>query len=1164
MNNHQTKVTLDDKYELESGQVFLTGTQALVRLPIMQRQRDAAKGLKTGAFISGYRGSPLGLYDQSLWKAKPFLKNNDIHFQPGVNEDLAATSIWGTQQIHLSGQSDYDGVFGIWYGKGPGVDRSGDVFKHGNMAGTTEHGGVVVLMGDDHTAKSSTVAHQSEQALAAAMIPVLNPATVQEYLDYGLHAIALSRFSGCWVGMKCLTDTVESSATVDVGPDRVKVQIPEDVEPPADGVYLRWPDNANAQETRLVRHKIPMVKAYVRANKLDRITQDSQKRRFGIVTTGKSWLDTVQALADLGITEDLAEQIGLSVYKVACTWPLEPEGLKQFAEGLDEILVIEEKRSLIEEQAARILYDLPSRPLIVGKENEKGEFLLPSDGELTPRLVAQAISARLGIRELPKEVLDGFALAEANESGNTMPPASITRSPWFCSGCPHNTSTNVPEGSRAMAGIGCHTMAVYMPNRRTQTYTHMGAEGTNWIGQAPFTNEKHIFQNLGDGTYFHSGLMAIRAAAAADVNITYKILFNDAVAMTGGQPFDGPLSPWQISQQIHAEGVKKICVVTDEPEKYTSDIVWAPGVTIHHRDELDHVQRELREVQGVTAIIYDQTCAAEKRRRRKRGTFPDPEKRVFINSDVCEGCGDCGVVSNCVSVKPLETEFGRKREIDQSSCNKDFSCVKGFCPSFVTVHGGQLKKSKATEVTSDAIDVTDPAGTLSDPQLPKLAGSYNILVTGIGGTGVVTIGALLGMAAHLEGKGATILDQTGLAQKNGAVMSHVRITPSSAELGGTRIPNRQTDLVLGCDLVVAAGGEALKSYGLGRTKAIVNDYLAPVAAFTLAPDLQMDREKLTALVADSIGREAAEFVDSTKIATALMGDSIASNLFLLGYAYQKGTIPVSRGSIEQAIELNGVAIEANKKAFAWGRRAAADLQQVLTVAEPASVEPELPAEVSLEDMISRRFDALRAYQNKRYARRYEALVRRVHEAENSITGSDGKLTKAVAKYLYKLMAYKDEYEVARLYSNGDFLKRLGNQFEGEYKLHFHLAPPIFAKRNPDNGQLIKKEFGPWMMKAFAVLSRFRFLRGSKLDPFGKTEERQKEVALIKRYENTVEEILKSLSAENIGLAIELAEIPEHIRGFGHVKERHLQSAEAEWDHLLNRFRNGDEETLAAQ
>ncbi len=1164
MSDIQTNVTLDDKYDLEAGQVFITGTQALVRLPIMQRQRDAAAGLKTGAFISGYRGSPLGLYDQSLWKAKPFLRNNDIYFQPGVNEDLAATSIWGTQQLHLSGQSDYDGVFGIWYGKGPGVDRSGDVFKHANMAGTSEHGGVVVLMGDDHTAKSSTVAHQSEQALVAAMIPVLNPATVQEYLDYGLHAIALSRYSGCWIGMKCLTDTVESSATVDVGPERVQVVRPEIQEQPQGGIYLRWPDNAVVQEERLLRYKLPLVEAYVKANKLDRVTLDSSKRKFGIVTTGKSWLDTVQALADLGISETLADEIGLSVYKVACTWPLEPDGLREFASGLDEILVVEEKRSLIEDQAARILYGLDTRPRLVGKKDDQGNTLLSSDGELTPRQVAAAIAARLRLRDLPQEVKDGLSIAEANESGNVMPGSPIARSPWFCSGCPHNSSTNVPEGSRAMAGIGCHTMAVYMPNRRTETYTHMGAEGANWIGQSPFTNEKHIFQNLGDGTYFHSGLMAIRAAASADVNITYKILFNDAVAMTGGQPFDGPLSPWQISAQIHAEGVKKICVVTDEPDKYDNDTLWAPGVTIHHRDDLDKVQRELREVKGVTALIYDQTCAAEKRRRRKRGTFPDPAKRAFINDAVCEGCGDCGIVSNCVSVKPLETEFGRKREIDQSSCNKDFSCVKGFCPSFVTVEGGSLKKPEKIKVTSETLDIENPAAGLPEPELPKINGSYNILVTGIGGTGVVTIGALLGMAAHLEGKGASILDQTGLAQKNGAVMSHVRVTVSASKLGGTRIPNRQTDLVLGCDLVVAAGKDALMSYGMGRTRAIVNDYLAPVAAFTLAPDLAMDRESLTELVADSMGREQADFINSTDLATAIMGDSIAANLFLLGYAFQKGTIPLSLAAIEQAIDLNGVAIQANKRSFAWGRKAAVEPELVASIAHPGLQKEDEVKELSLDEMIALRKRNLTDYQSSRYARRYTKLVDQVREAEMSLGAESMKFTQAVARYFYKLMAYKDEYEVARLYTNGDFKKKLASQFEGDFELKFHLAPPIFAKRDDETGHLVKKQFGPWMMKAFSVLAKFKFLRATALDPFARTEERKKEVALISEYEATVEELLKSLSLKNIDLAVEIAEVPEHIRGFGHVKERHLQSAEAERASLLQRYRSGDTEVLAAQ
>lgn len=1162
--NEAAKISLDDKYELQEGQVFITGTQALVRIPIMQRQRDAAAGLKTGGFISGYRGSPLGLYDQSLWKAKPFLKNNDIHFQPGVNEDLAATSIWGTQQLPMFGKTDFDGVFGIWYGKGPGVDRSGDVFKHGNMAGTSEHGGVLVLMGDDHMAKSSTVAHQSEQALVAAMMPILNPATVQEYLDYGLYAIALSRYSGAWVGMKCLTDTVESSATAYVGPDRVKIEIPEDIEPPADGVHIRWPDNSLAQETRLMRHKLPMIRAFIRANRLDRITHDSTHRRFGIVTTGKSWLDVEQALGDLGIHEKEIEEIGLSVYKVACPWPLEPEGLVEFAVGLDEILVIEEKRSLIEDQVAKILYGMEAHPMLVGKEDEEGEMLLPSDGELTPALVARAIASRLKLRDLSDKVMEGISVAEAREDGNAMPAAPVTRSPWFCSGCPHNSSTNVPEGSRAMAGIGCHTMAVYMPNRRTETYTHMGAEGTNWIGQAPFTNEKHIFQNLGDGTYYHSGLLAIRAACAANVNITYKILFNDAVAMTGGQPFDGPLSPWLISQQVHAEGAKKVVVVTDEPDKYPSNTAWAPGVKIYHRDDLDKVQRELREIEGVTALIYDQTCAAEKRRRRKRGTFPDPAKRAFINELVCEGCGDCGVASNCVSVKPLETEFGRKRVIDQSSCNKDFSCVKGFCPSFVTVEGGGLKKPEKREVTSSDIDIMNPAAGLPEPTAPLINGTYNILVTGIGGTGVITVGALLGMAAHVEGKGASILDQTGLAQKNGAVMSHVRIANSASELAGTRIPNRQTDVVVGCDLVVAASKDALQTYDLGRTKAFINDYVVPVAAFTLTPDLAMDRDTLTDLLSQSLGREQAEFIDSTTLATALMGDSIAANLFLLGFAFQRGAIPLSLKSIETAIELNGVAVDANKRSFAWGRKTAADQAAVEKIARPPEATADVTRLETLESRIATRADFLKAYQNGRYAKRYLKLIETVGKAESAAVPGSTRLTEAVMRYFFKLMAYKDEYEVARLYTDGSFAKKLNDQFEGDFKLKFHLAPPIFAKRNPENGHLIKQEFGPWMMKAFGLLAKFKFLRGSALDPFGKTEERKAERALISEYEATMTELCGSLTKDNLSLAVEIASVPEHIRGFGHVKEQHLTAARAERQSLLERFKNGDVEPLAAE
>src|SRR5688572_2543279 len=814
------KASLEDKYTLESGRVFLTGTQALIRLMMLQRARDQRAGLNTAGFISGYRGSPLGGLDQSLWRAQKHLERSHIRFQPGVNEDLAATSIWGTQQVGMYPGANYDGVYSMWYGKGPGVDRCGDVFKHANAAGTSKHGGVLVLAGDDHGAKSSTLPHQSEHIFKACLIPVLNPSSVQDYLDLGLHGLAMSRYSGCWIAFKCVTDVVESGASVVIDPSRIEVKTPQDFVLPPDGLNIRWPDGILEQEARILDWKVYAALAYARANGLDKIVFDSPKARLGIVTTGKSFGDVMQALADLGIDKETAKAIGLRVYKVAMSWPLEPQGARRFAEGLEEILVVEEKRQLIEYQIKEELYNWKEgvrAPRVVGKFDDSGEWsrsggqpagswLLPAHYEHSPAMVARAIAQRLSklgmAEQLGSQFRERLAFLDFKEKVLARPRVTAIRQPYFCSGCPHNTSTHVPEGSRATAGIGCHFMAVWM-NRSTATFTHMGGEGAPWIGQAPFTNEKHIFANLGDGTYFHSGILAIRAAVAAKVNMTYKILYNDAVAMTGGQRHDGPLDPAMISRQIAAEGVAPIVVVTDEPEKYPAGVAWAPGVTVRHRDQLDAVQRELRETPGVSALIYDQTCASEKRRRRKRNEYPDPALRAVINEMVCEGCGDCSVKSNCLSVEPLETELGRKRVINQSSCNKDYSCVKGFCPSFVTVEGGRLRKGKSAAVA------TEESFSLSEPEMASLAGPYGVLVTGIGGTGVITIGQILGMAAHLEGKGVSVLDMSGLAQKYGAVMSHVQVASGPEQTYATRLDTGGANLVLGCDLVVTASTEAL-------------------------------------------------------------------------------------------------------------------------------------------------------------------------------------------------------------------------------------------------------------------------------------------------------------------------------------------------------------------
>ncbi len=1149
-------VTLDDKYSLERGRVFLTGIQALVRLPMLQRQRDAAAGLNTAGFVSGYRGSPLGGLDQALFRAKKFLERHHVVFQPGVNEDLAATALWGTQQVNLFRGAKYDGVFGLWYGKGPGVDRCGDVFRHANACGTSQHGGVIACAGDDHAAKSSTLPHQTDHLFKAVMMPVLYPASVQEYLDLGVHGYAMSRYSGCWVAFKCVTDVVESSASVYVDPDRVEVRLPTDFVMPPEGLNIRWPDPFLVQEERLLHHKLYAALAYARANALNRVVIDSPRARLGIITSGKAYMDVRQALEDLGIDERLAAEIGLRVYKCGMIWPLESEGVRRFAQGLEEILVVEEKRQFLEYQLKEELYNWREdvRPRVIGKFDEKGEWslphgkwLLPAANELSPGIIAKAIAARIARFYTSDRIKARLAFLDAKEKALAQPRVTVQRVPYFCSGCPHNTSTRVPEGSRATAGIGCHFMAVWM-DRATATFSHMGGEGVAWIGQAPFTEERHIFANLGDGTHYHSGLLAIRAAVAAKAPITYKILYNDAVAMTGGQRVDGPLNVPMIVAQCAAEGVEKIAIVTDEPEKYRA-VALKPAVPVRHRDDLDQVQRELREYPGPSILVYDQTCAAEKRRRRKRGTFPDPQKRVLINELVCEGCGDCSVQSNCVSVEPLETEFGRKRTINQSSCNKDYSCVKGFCPSFVTVEGGRVRRGQALAEGGDAW----PA--LPDPVPAPTDRPYNILITGIGGTGVITVGALLGMAAHIEDRGVSVLDMTGLAQKNGAVMSHVRIGRSPEEIHAVRIASGEADCVIGCDMVVAAGAEAQSKMQAGRTRLVINSAEVPTAEFARNPNWLFPGSDMQSELKAAVGAASAEFIDATRLATALMGDAIATNPFMLGCAYQKGLLPVSAAAIERAIELNGVAVEANKRSFLWGRRAAHDLARVEKVATPAAVIPiSQHLSRSLDELIARRAEFLTDYQDAAYAGRYRALVNRVRQIESD-RGLGTKLTEAVARYFFKLMAYKDEYEVARLYTRPEFTQRLQATFEGDYTLKFHLAPPVLAKPDPVTGVPRKREFGPWMMAAFKALAKLRGLRGTAFDLFGRTEERRMERQLIADYERTLDELLAKLDRDNHATAVAIAGIPDEIRGYGHIKLRTLKTAKANEADLLAAFRS---------
>jgi len=1188
--------TLEHKYTRAEGRIYLSGVQALVRLPLMQQMRDRAAGINTAGFISGYRGSPLGGFDLELWKAKKHLKASSIEFQPGLNEDLGATMVWGTQQTNLFPGAKYDGVFSMWYGKGPGVDRCGDVFKHGNAAGTSKFGGVLALAADDHACRSSTLPHGSELEFVSAMMPVLNPAGVQDILDMGLLGWAMSRFTGRWVGFKTIAETVESSASVNVNPHQLDIVLPEDFMLPDGGLNIRWPDPPLNQEMRLHQYAVQAATAFARANRIDKVVIDSPRARLGIVTTGKSYLDVLQALEYLGISEEDAREIGIRVYKVGMTWPLEPIGIREFARGLEDIIVVEEKRSFIESQMKESMYnwDEARRPHIVGKYDEEGNWILPSTNELTPAMIALVIAKRLARFFSNETIRARIAWIEAKEKELTVPRANFPRAAHYCSGCPHNTSTAVPEGSRAQGGIGCHYMVTWM-DRSTDTFSHMGGEGATWCGQAPFTETKHVFQNLGDGTYFHSGSLAIRQAIAAKVNITYKILYNDAVAMTGGQPVDGTLTVPDIAHQMRAEGVQSIIVVSDDIEKWSRPEIFPSGVEFIHRDELDAVQKRMREIPGTSVLIYDQTCATEKRRRRKRGKMADPKKRIFINSLVCEGCGDCGEKSFCVSVLPKDTEYGRKREIDQSGCNKDYSCVKGFCPSFVTVHGGSLKKKKGGAGAIDFAALPMPVFATD------LAQPWNILVTGIGGTGVVTIGALIGMAAHLEGKGSTVLDQTGLAQKGGAVTCHLRIAKAPADIHAVRIAAGEADLVLGCDMVVVNDYWALSKIRANRSRVVLNTYESMPGTFTTRPDMQFPAQKIIDAVKLALDGGSPELVDATELATALLGDTIAANLFMLGYAWQKGWVPVSHDALMRAVELNGAAVEMNRTAFNWGRMAVHDIVAVrnaagvpnphlpsgaiplalpqrrsavaLSPAAAGSAEQkatratnegttfssadsldDLTLSASLDEQIARRVAFLTDYQNAAYAQQYKSLVDKVRAAEQAKIPGFTTLAEAVARYAFKLMAYKDEYEVARLYTSGDFEKRIRETFEGDFKLHFNLAPPLFAKKDAD-GNLRKAEYGTWVFGAFKLLTKLRGLRGTALDVFGYSAERKMERQLIVDYRKTIDLLIAGLDGTNHALAVDIAAVPEHIRGYGHVKERHHADAMKRQYDLLSAWRN---------
>ncbi|MCH8180176.1 MAG: indolepyruvate ferredoxin oxidoreductase family protein [Proteobacteria bacterium] len=1189
-----SSLSLEDKYTLERGQAFMSGVQALVRLPILQHTRDALAGLNTAGFISGYRGSPLGGYDQALWKARQHLDKHHIVFQPGVNEELGATAVWGTQQLGLTpGPQRFDGVFGLWYGKGPGVDRCGDVFKHANMAGTSPHGGVVAVAGDDHTAKSSSLAHQSDHIFKACGLPVFFPSNVQEILDLGLHAFAMSRFAGVWTALKTIQEVVESAATVSVDPDRVRIVLPEDFDMPEGGLHIRWPDTPLAQEARLMDHKWYAALAYVRANRLNHTVLDSEGARLGLMASGKAWNDLRQALHDLGLDEAACRALKLRLHKVAVVWPLEAGLTREFAQGLQEILVIEEKRQMIEYQLKEELYNWREdvRPNVLGKfsvsddddrsggewshPHPAGRWLLRAQADLNPALIARAVAQRLErlglLRDAPSHVRERIAerlgVIEAKERalaslGQGGTAASPERAPWFCSGCPHNTSTRLPEGSRAMAGIGCHYMAQWM-DRRTNLVSQMGGEGVAWVGQAPFTEEPHVFANLGDGTYFHSGVLAIRQAIAAQVNITYKVLYNDAVAMTGGQPIDGKLSVAAMTRELEAEGVRRIVVVTDDRSRYAHVDDLAPGVELRHRDDLDAVQRALRETPGCTVLIYDQTCATEKRRRRKRGELPAATARVVIHELVCEGCGDCTVQSNCLSVEPVDTPLGRKRRINQSTCNQDLSCLKGMCPSLVTIEGGRLRQPRPQQGVPALAEL--PA--LPEPTLPDARQAWGIVVAGIGGTGVITIGQLLGMAAHLEGRGVVTQEAAGLAQKGGATWSHVQIADSREAIFTTKVGTAEADLVMGCDPIVTALPATLAVMHAGRTHVALNTHHTPTAAAMSQPDWHYPGAQCDHVLADAVGAQAIARIDTVALADKLLGDAIYANPMMLGFAWQKGWVPLSLQALTRAIELNAVQVERNLQAFAWGRHAAQDPGRVARLLQPAQPVRWLPrrgaprgegneATDTLDALVERRKAYLRDYQSLAYAARYEAWVTRVGEAE-AVLGSQ-RMARAVAVQLFRLMAIKDEYEVARLLSSSAFRQQVGEQFEGDWHMVWHLAPPALGEGHGEGGassaqpgqRPAKRAFGPMWTPLLRGLAGVRRVRNTWLDPLRFSHTRRDERATLAEYEALLAHLLRHLTQETLPAACELAESAGAIRGFGVLRQAQAGPVRRRWAEAL--------------
>lgn len=1127
----------EERYAQAEGRTFLTGIQALVQLPMLQRQLDRKHGLKTAGLISGYRGSPLGAYDQQLWKAAKELKAHDIVFQPGLNEDLAATALWGAQMHRAYGTTRVDGVFGVWYGKGPGVDRTGDVFRSANVLGTSPLGGVLAVSGDDHAAQSSMYPHHTDGIFQSASIPVIQPASVEDVISFGLAGFALSRFSGLWVSLKTIAEVVETAASIDLGPLPSFVP-PQDFQVPAHGLNwdpnVAWPGQRAELERRLLEERLPAARAWARANQLDRVVIAAPQRRLGIISVGKAHQDLMQAIADLELSQSDLQALGISIYKVAMSWPLETVGALDFAQGHQELFILEEKRSNVETQLKDALYhrSASERPRVTGKTDDRGAPVVPEVSEFSALMIARALVARAHANGITAPVL-AQRLAKLEERVQPVVSAVIPiRRPYFCAGCPHNTSTRTPDGSVTGGGIGCHVMALSQPELRTSTFSQMGGEGAQWIGAAPFSNVDHVFQNLGDGTYQHSGLLAIRAAVAAKSNITYKILYNDAVAMTGGQTAEGLIEPARVTRQLKAEGVERIALVSDDPQRWRGHPELADGVEVHHRDELDAVQRVLREVPGVSAIVYEQTCASEKRRRRKRNAFPDPDRRLFINQSVCEGCGDCSVQSNCIAIEPLETPLGRKRAINQSSCNKDFSCVKGFCPSFVEIDGVALRKPDDQRLKTMEAELM---ARLQAPVLPPLRGVFNVYVTGIGGTGVLTMGALIGGAAHLEGRGATVLDFTGLAQKNGAVVSQVRIAPSPSDLHTGRIGHGAVDLLLGADLVVSAAADTLIRLSSERSAAIVNLGETPTADVVRQRDASLPTSLMHKRLAKRCRDDAFHAFDAAELAQRLFGDTLTTHTLMLGYAWQLGLVPLSHEAIERTLELNGAAVALNKRAFAWGRIAASNPSGLASIAEPKVHVPKQD-DMSLDELVQHRADELTAYQDATYAQRYRDIVARAAGAERRMLPGSSEFARAVAIGAYRLMAYKDEYEVARLYAAPEFKATLEAQFSKAEKLSVWLAPPLFSPIDPATGRPKKRKFGPWVFTAMRVLSAMRGLRGTVADPFGYTHERRSERALAAEFLADMATLSDGLTESNHARAVALAKLAQEVRGFGPVKE----------------------------